>query len=303
MPKSASWAHTSRRGGLLLAALLVGGADDAGFTPGAQPDAVIAGPQGAVGQFAVECGFAHAAHDDPLVHHGHAGMSHRHDFFGNTTTNADSTYESLLAGDTTCEQRLDTAAYWAPSLLDGDGDPVEPRRAIAYYRAGIDVDPTTVEPYPPGMAMIAGDAAATAPQPLSVVSWSCGPGGPRRDSPPVCPYGAGLRLHLTFPDCWDGVHATSDDHRSHVAYSYRGECGDAYPVPIPQLQLVIDYVPVAGDPGVLSLASGPITSAHADFWNAWDQAKLERDVRSCLYLDRVCSLGDDSSSRRLGTGD
>ena len=55
-----------------------------------------AGPQGRVGQFVVECGWSHSSFDDPIVHPGHAGASHRHDFFGNTTTSATSTYEQLL---------------------------------------------------------------------------------------------------------------------------------------------------------------------------------------------------------------
>jgi Domain of unknown function (DUF1996) len=62
------------------------------------------GPQGRVGQFVVECGWSHSSFDDPIVHQGHSGASHRHDFFGNTTTSAESTYETLLAGPTTCQQ-------------------------------------------------------------------------------------------------------------------------------------------------------------------------------------------------------
>ena len=59
---------------------------------------------------------------------GWTGMSHRHEFFGNTTTDADSTYESLSVGDTTCAQKLDRAAYWVPSLLDADGEVMPPAR-------------------------------------------------------------------------------------------------------------------------------------------------------------------------------
>ena len=87
---------------------------------------MVAGPQGGVGQFVVACDWSHASFDDPIVHAGMEGMSHRHEFFGNTTTDADSTYESLLAGDTSCAQKLDRAAYWVPSLLDGEGRVVQP---------------------------------------------------------------------------------------------------------------------------------------------------------------------------------
>jgi hypothetical protein len=262
-----------------------------------RPDHAITGPQGGVGQFAVECGYSHSSNDDPIVHPGHVGLSHRHDFFGNTSTGAGSTYETLLAADTTCEQRLDTASYWAPALLDGTGEPVVPRGSFAYYRAGLGVDPDAVVAYPAGLMMVAGDSTATEPQPTSVVAWSCSAGGGRAATPPACDDGVDLRLLVTFPDCWDGEHLDSDDHRSHVSYSSGGRCDDAHPVSIPQLQFTIDYPPV-DDESALSLASGPIESAHADFWNAWDQDKLEREVRVCLNLQKVCSI---ASYATLGT--
>ena len=278
----------------LVAGLVVLGlgacADDAGSPAiGAAPDQPLTGPQGRVGQFAVDCPWSHSAFDDPIVHPGHEGASHRHDFFGNTGTDADSTYETLIEGETTCTQRLDTATYWAPSLLDADGSPIEPVSATAYYRAGAGVDAETVAPYPAGLMMVAGDASAEAPQPTSVVAWACGASGARRERPAECPDGVGPRLLVTFPDCWDGERTDSDDHRSHVAYSHQGACPTDHPTPIPQLQFAIDYPPVA--PDGLSLASGNIVTAHADFWNTWDQRKLETEVDACLHRRLVCSLG------------
>lgn len=257
--------------------------------PGAAPDAVITGPQGAEGQFVVECALSHTASDDPIVHAGHAGVSHLHDFFGNEATGAASTYDELLAATTTCQQRADTAAYWVPALLDGDGEPIEPVRSVAYYRAGRGVDPATVQPYPPDLKIVAGDAAATGPQPTSVVAWTCNAGGTRHAAPPDCGPDAGLRLLVTFPDCWDGERADSDDHRSHMAYSHGGECGDEHPVPVPQLQFAVDY-PIIDDEAALRLASGPVHTAHADFWNAWDQDKLEHEIELCVVQQHVCGI-------------
>ena len=94
-------------------------------------------------------------------------------------------------------------------------------------------------------------------------------------------------LAIVFPDCWDGERVDSADHRSHVATS-DGACPDTHPVPIPQLELVIDYGPV--EPVGLSLSSGPVSSAHADFWNTWDQDKLETEVELCLRLEQVCAV-------------
>jgi hypothetical protein len=265
---------------------------DSGGAEAAAPRSnhVARGPQGRVGQFVVECAWSHSSFDDPIVHPGHAGASHRHDFFGSTSTSADSAYAELVGGDTSCEQRLDTSAYWAPSLLDADGRPLSPVRAVAYYRAGEGVDPGTIEAYPAGLMMVAGDAASTEPQALDVVAWACGAGGQPSTSPPACAAEGGLRLVVTFPDCWDGERVDSADHRAHVAYSDSGRCGDTHPVAIPQLQFAIEYGPI--EPDGLSLASGPLTSAHADFWNAWDQAKLETEVDLCIRREVVCGVSD-----------
>jgi hypothetical protein len=137
--------------------------------------------------------------------------------------------------------------------------------------------------------MIAGDASATRPQPTSVVAWSCGSNGRRDERPAECVDDLGPRLLVTFPDCWDGERTDSEDHRSHVAYSHQGECPPDHPAAIPQLQFAIDYPPVDADG--LSLASGGIESAHADFWNTWNQRKLETEVDACLRRQLVCSLG------------
>src|SRR3990172_10950114 len=64
----------------------------------------------------VRCSYSHSLTDDPVVHPGHAGMSHLHDFFGNSETNADSTYESMVGAETLCEESGDTAGYWVPAL-------------------------------------------------------------------------------------------------------------------------------------------------------------------------------------------
>jgi hypothetical protein len=267
------------------------------------------GPQGRVAQFVVQCTLSHAEYDDPIVHPGQPGMSHLHTFFGNAMVDADPDYERVSGAETSCEQRQDTASYWAPALLDATGAVVEPEGMTAYYRPGFGVDPATVEPYPAGLMLVAGDRMSTEPQSTDIVSWSCGSSPVRADAPMQCPSSATLRLLVNFADCWDGEHlgpeAATDDAAApdgrHVhgggadvtpfsTYSDGGSCPPSHPVPIPMLQLAIDYPPV--DPSELSLASGAITTAHADFWNVWDQAKLEQEVELCLNADRVCGITD-----------
>jgi Domain of unknown function (DUF1996) len=260
-----------------------------------QPDRPVAGPQGATPQFLVECAFSHAAQDDPIVYPGKPGFSHLHVFFGNTDIDAQTTPGSLADGNTTCDQRQDKAAYWAPALLR-DGEMITPVKSTAYYRPGIDVDPTIVQPFPEGLVMIAGSAGATEPQPVSIVAWSCGLGIEREVLPPRCSPDRVLRLLVTFPDCWDGVHLDSENHKSHIAYSGRGICPASHPVPVPQLQFSVEY-PVSGSTAGLELASGGLLTGHADFMNGWDPAKLASEVRLCLHRRVVCGV---TSGRKTG---
>jgi hypothetical protein len=261
-----------------------------------QPDHPIAGPQGSDPQFVVECRFSHAPSDDPMVHPGMKGASHLHVFFGNTTTDAYSTTESLVQQhSTTCDERRDTAAYWAPALTRGDA-PILPVKSTAYYRAGVDVDPTTVQPFPKGLVMIAGSARALTAQPVSIVAWSCGTSSDRLAEPPECGVDRGLRLIVTFPDCWDGVHLDTPNHHSHIAYSHLGRCPNGYGVPIPQLQFAVEY-PVHGSTEGLQLSSGGLLTGHADFMNGWDQATLDQEVRLCLHRKVVCGI---TSGRKSG---
>ena len=260
------------------------------------------GPQGGFGQFVVECEWSHSAPDDPIVHAGHAGMSHRHDFFGNTGTDADSTPESLLGGDTTCQNQLDTAAYWAPSLLV-DGEPVRPTTSTAYYRAAPGVDPTSVVAFPAGLMVVAGDMTAddTSSQSVDLAGWGCGVSSRQYTTPPDCPASAPLRGVVTFPDCWDGQHLDAVDHRSHMANSSGGECPSSHPVHVPQLTFAVTY-PVTGAGNDLALASGALEGFHSDFVNSWDQEELARKVELCLQRDAVCGLSSNRGEEPLFSG-
>lgn len=257
----------------------------------AAPDRVVAGPQGGVGQFVVECEFDRFRADDPIVHPGDPGASHLHQFFGAVGVDAASTVDELRASATTCDQQADTASYWAPALVAPTGVPIEPVGATAYYRAGPDVDPATVVPYPPGFTTVAGDHTALDPQPVSVVAFGCGTGVARSQEPTECG-STNLTMVVTFQDCWNGIDTRSPlvlDPDAHVSYSRAGECPPDFPVAIPQLQLTVEF-PAGIDPDGLQLASGDIHTGHADFWNTWDQDKLANEVARCIHRDLVCGV-------------
>jgi len=236
--------------------------------------------------FVSNCTFTHSAPDDPIVYPGQPGKSHDHTFVGNTSTDANSTLASLQAAGTTCRRQADKAAYWMPTLIV-DGQPVKPLGATIYYRRNT---MTRVHAFPPGFKMIAGDSKAISPQGKRITFWNCGVEGgvPPSDAPPACPSGRGqeLRLHVNFGSCWDGTSLDSADHKSHVTYPTAGACPADHPVAVPAITLIYRY-PVSGDHD-FALSSGGVYSAHADFFNAWNQNALRLFVNFCLNGMRHC---------------
>ena len=201
--------------------------------------------------FIENCRFSHQAPDDPIVFPGKPGASHQHTFVGNRTTSAFSSFGSLRSGSTTCMRADDTAAYWVPTLYQGT-TPVFPQAATIYYRRGTTAE---LKAFPNNLRMIAGDAAATSPQGRRVTFWSCGvvSGVGRSETVPTCPEARGsfLRLHIRFPECWDGRRLDTADHSSHMAYAMRGNCPSTHPVEVPQITQIYRY-PTQGWRGLLA---------------------------------------------------
>ena len=258
------------------------------------------------------CRFSHSANDDPIVLPRHPGLSHRHTFFGNVSTDAYSTLARLRRSSTTCKPRADRAAYWVPTLLR-NGREVRPAKAQLYYLV---LGYRKMSPFPPGLRMVAGNAHALRPQSPEVTYWDCagGPGirtQPSPTPPARCGTVAGtvltgrpgqkkpvrttihaktrLELRVNFPDCWDGKRLDSYDHKSHMAYSRDYVCPRSHPVKVPQIRLLIRY-PLRSGRGV-TLSSGGRLSAHADFFNAWDEHALAQLVANC-FNGRPCDPRD-----------
>ena len=215
--------------------------------------------------FALGCGMSHRNNDDPIVHAGKPGKSHNHTYIGNRTVDASTTPESLLGGSTTCESDADASAYWFPTLYLGD-DAVHPLTSIVYY---VKRTYANVEPHPPGLKMIAGDAQAKTRQPKGVAAWSCGGvgGRPRFHTLPACRADRLLQLQVNFPNCWNGKALDSPDHQRHLAYARNGVCPSTHARALPTIALIVLYPPL---PAQAAVSSGRF-SAHADFVNGWDQ--------------------------------
>ena len=84
----------------------------------------------------IYCTPSHFANDDPVIFPNQAGQSHLHLFWGNTEANASSTPSSLLnSGNSTCEGGINVrSSYWAPAVLNGNGEAVLPASSWIYYK-------------------------------------------------------------------------------------------------------------------------------------------------------------------------
>ena len=224
--------------------------------------------------FVVTCDFSHTATVDPIVHPGDAQMSHWHTFFGNTTTNENSTGASLLAGGTTCNDPNNKSAYWVPALYQ-DRVLVEPLRArVSYGRLGGDVSA-----FPVGFMALSGRTDDTA-------RWGCRFPGQRPyftssvTQVPTCKDGALLVAEITFGDCWDGSSLDSADHASHVRAAVDGAgarptCPATHPVRVPRVRVLVEYPPAARGGSGITLASGDAGTLHADIFEAWVGSSLQ----------------------------
>jgi hypothetical protein len=260
---------------LMVAAVAPAGAAEVRWTAGS--------PRLPSVSFVVTCRFSHRANDDPLVHPGHAGMSHEHDFFANVTTSATSTSASLANGATTCNEVGDRAAYWLPTLRDGEWA----KTLRAYYSAG-PVDPRLIVPYPHGLGLIGSNSSGS-------VLFSCGrdvdePGWTLR--PPKC--SGPTRVRITFPQCWNGRGFSPSD----TVVAVGRTCPKSSDRPLPLLRIVVETATTAS---LLTTSAGPPDHMHADFWNAWDQKVLGDLVAVCLRGERTSNRAI-KRCRTAGTG-
>ena len=246
-----------------------------------------------VPEFNASCLYSHSKPDDPIVFPGLPGASHMHSFLGNTSTNANTTTQTLLSNaGTSCKPAEDLSAYWIPTLYER-GAVVEPKDVVVYYGSRL-IDSSKTVPFPQGFRMIAGDAKLQVATPAGSVNqfYCAGAGGEIGRSAdgnwPVCAPGATLMFQLVFPDCWDGVHLDSPTHKAHVAYTYDGTCSGAYPVAIPSVSFLITY-PTSGSANGFQLASLMASSMHGDAFFAWDNAALGHRVKDCVLQRAKCN--------------
>ena len=70
-----------------------------------------------------------------------------HSFIGNTSTNANTTTDTLLRNaGTSCRPAQDLSAYWIPTLYER-GQVVEPKDVVVYYGSRL-TNPARTVPFP-----------------------------------------------------------------------------------------------------------------------------------------------------------
>ncbi len=243
------------------------------------------------GIFTDRCSFSHEAADDPILYHNKPGQSMQHDFYGNMQTSASSTAKALLGGSTTCSTAADASAYWTPVLFQ-NGQPLQPEAALIYWSQPGKLAPS-VTAMPAGIEMIAGDESATAPQPLTVVRWTCtGVTDPRAatSTPHDCASGQLIRLIVSFPSCWDG-HTLNGATQSNVVYPVHGMCPAGHAVVIPQVIFHVSYPTATAANLTLSMSptmQGSTDTAHVDFINGWSETLMARNVKDCIAAGVRC---------------
>ena len=238
---------------------------------------------------------SHQAPDDPIVAPGVEGAAHLHQFFGNLSTEADSTYGSLLRSGTDCHYPKDKAAYWFPALVDREGSPEPVQFATAYYHNLPERGP--VFAYPPDLRIVAGACLET--QTANCVTpgtrnpqlgWHCKDSDQvvptLIDCPPDTTTGR-IKASVGFPQCLKVGTTDSMDHRSHMVYAtFQEGCPSGY-YRVPRLNVHMTWPVSNARSGGYRLSSDPPgvppgSTLHADFWNVWDQTELERLVEICF---------------------
>jgi hypothetical protein len=311
-------------------------ASDADFNSALQPtwgNGAIPGSAApdVVGAFRFICTAGQVLPDDPIVYPGQAGKSHLHQFYGNESADANSTFASLRkGGESTCNRgpfAANRSAYWMPAMLDAAGQVVKPEFVSIYYKRRPASDPKcslasgdpraegNCVPIPNGIKFIFGYDLLTHKAPTGSLWYNCqGPTanpGHYRDLNAAlanCPADAGNKVGaiIEAPSCWDGKNLDSPNHRDHVSYASYGpgylKCDSAHRYVMPTFTLGAWY-PVASRMHLSSDAmvpgAAPGTTFHADYFEAWDPAVKAMWTEGCINKMLNCSAGDLGNGRQL----
>jgi hypothetical protein len=294
------------------------------------------------GAFRFTCGGdGKLAKDDPLVHFDKPGESHLHQVWGNERFDARVTPADLASSpETNCNRTahsLNRSSYWMPALVHESGAVVRPKHISVYYKRKISSSDYCNPASPRFIGICVGLPSQiryifgwNMNKPLATVqgaSWYCtgGTGTHFSDLDAVfasgCKEGDMIVANTMAPNCWDGKHLDTPDHRSHMAYGdySRGDgyyhCPSSHPYLIPQEENKAMYLVTADMIGTRSdgtkysrirLASDamlpgakPGATLHADYIEAWVTAAKKIWMDNCIEKALDCSGGDLGNGKQL----
>lgn len=275
--------------------------------------------------------------DDPVVYPGKPGASHLHQPWGNADFTAFTTPQSLRESALTdCNDTpfsLNRSSYWMPALVNDQGQAIQPDAVVVYYKQWASDSP----PCTPGSKIFVG-TCVTIPNQIRFIfgwdmfrpnakvegaGWYCTGGPPGRQFADLagmfaagCKLGGTLTAVTLGPNCWDGKHLDTPDHRSHTAYADHGSrgsprCPASHPYVIPQEEnkaqwtVTADMVASDGRPRI-GLSSDPMKpdakpgeTLHADYMEAWDERAKAMWFEGCIQKRLSCNDGNLGNGFKL----
>lgn len=271
------------------------------------------------------CETSHLAYDDPIVYPDQPGAAHLHHFFGNTLTDAYSTYESLrTTGDGSCQGGpINRTGYWMPAMIRPQNNKVVNPDWIELYYTMIRDDleeldspnplffQHAVRPFPRGLKFIwgwkTGDVAANN-------VWQCEDGSASfeatiAEAGAACPSNQWLIARTNGPRCWDGTNLDSANHRDHIVFQAQDGFGNlccpaTHPHLVPELTLLVAY----SHNGSSDLAQWYLSSDrfagedqdggftfHTDWFGAWDQDVVD------IFSEEIHGIGTGGGAGTVKT--
>jgi hypothetical protein len=196
------------------------------------------------------------------------------------------TYNEAITKGTTCQFTGDTGSYWEPTVrVMGT---IMPVKHVIYYDKMVASQPVT--PFPPDLGIIAGFGHAPFnPKQRSVFGWNCDNNEllqPTFEHVDCSGYSSSsnvVTLRIFFPYCWDGVDPGIRDFSEHVFYPTNYPTNQLCPAGakvFPRIRVNFNFQVKKMPAGAVYSSDTQFGtsfggSAHADFWNTWQQSALE----------------------------
>jgi len=274
----------------------------------------------------IYCTISHFSYDDPIIYPGEPGKAHLHMFWGNTSTDAFSTPESLpFTGGSSCEGGTNyRSGLWIPALFNSQNEAVVPDRTFIYYKrfGSPHMDYNQLQVIPQGLEMLASTATLNYSGQIFTVR-------EQDDGKRV------MRLELSFPSCVatdDGTMngnpilsykqmpgAAASVVNSHVSYpsgsssSNAVDCPSTHPYGFatPIVIVLYDEATVGSNPYVASdkMNNAPnMSTLHGDYLFGMNDTVNEqvlqcvKEARSCRFNtsgDNLDERSFDSEGNRL----